>query len=83
MCTFRCVTFEIFVLLKESSTTISYNKVRDWVSILPQSVSLWNAYRDRKPKRNEEVMKVPQSFTFMAREGQTETQEIAFEKTLA
>lgn len=76
------MTFEIFVLLKESSTTISYNKVRDWVSILPQSVSLWNAYRDRKPKRNE-VMKVPQSFTFMAREGQTETQEIAFEKTLA
>ena len=46
-------------------------KVRDWVSILPPSVTLWNAYRDRKDKRRpaEDQMKVPQSFTFMAREG--------------
>ena len=41
------------------------------MSILPQSVHLWNAYRDRKNKKKpaEEQMKVPQAFTFMAREG--------------
>lgn len=46
-----------------------WDKVRDWVSLLPTSVTLKNAYRDRKAKRGEEQKKVPQSFTFMAREG--------------
>ena len=50
------------------------NQVRDWVSILPQSVTLKNAYRDRKAKRGEEQKKVPQSFTFIPREGHTRCQ---------
>ena len=44
-------------------------EVRDWCGIMPSSISLKNAYRDRKPKPGEETFKVPHSFTFMAREG--------------
>lgn len=44
-------------------------KVRDWVSLLPESVHMKNAYRDRKPKPGHEKKKVPQSFTFVPREG--------------
>ena len=37
---------------------------------MPNSATLYNAYRDRKPKDPGEPMKVPQSFTFLRREGQ-------------
>lgn len=36
---------------------------------MPYSFSLKNAFKDRKPKPGEEPKKVPQMFTFLAREG--------------
>lgn len=45
-------------------------KVRDWTDLMPSTVGLKNAYKERKAKNEaDEEMKVPQSFTFMAREG--------------
>ena len=45
-------------------------QVRDWNAILPRDISLKNAFRDRVSKDpNVEAGKVPQSFTFMTREG--------------
>ena len=44
-------------------------KVRDWVKMMPGKVTLKNAYKDRPEKHNPEGKKVPQTFTFIAREG--------------
>ena len=44
-------------------------QVREWNEILPDTIGLKNAYKERKAKDGEEQLKVPQSFTFMAREG--------------
>ena len=51
------------------SISLFKKQVRDWVSICPTSVTFKNAYRDRKAKPGEETMKVPQTFTFLPREG--------------
>ena len=55
-----------------ASTTVSLSpEVRDWCSIMPKSASLRGAYRSRKTDcnhlENEAAIRVPQSFTFMAR----------------
>ena len=63
----------------------SNTQVRNWHNLMPNSASLKNAYRDRPPKKKnrgaaapgsededetpEEQKKVPQSFTFIRREG--------------
>lgn len=48
-------------------------KIRNWCSLMPACVSLTNCYRARKADRDgEEEYAVPQSFTFMAREGKRE-----------
>ena len=67
VCSSGWCSISLFLSLIFTTTS----KVRDWVSILPPSVTLWNAYRDRKDKTKspDEQMKVPQSFTFMCREG--------------
>jgi hypothetical protein len=55
-----------------SKNMCSETKIRDWCRIMPSGASLRNAYRARKGDGDREVgdqMKVPQSFTFMAREG--------------
>ena len=45
-------------------------KIRNWCSLMPTGATLSNAYRPRKGDRDgEEQHAVPQSFTFMAREG--------------
>ena len=46
------------------------SEIRDWCSIMPAGASLKNCYRARKGDMDgEETFAVPQSFTFMAREG--------------
>ena len=48
-------------------------KVRNFHKMMPDVATLKNAYRDRPPRSNagveEDPMKIPQSFTFMRREG--------------
>ena len=45
-------------------------KIRDWCRIMPVGSTLRNAYRARKGDRDrEDAFKVPQSFTFMQRQG--------------
>ena len=44
-------------------------QVRNWPEILPGGITLKNAFRDRPPKAGEPVKKVPQSFSFVLREG--------------
>lgn len=47
-------------------------KIRDWCRLMPRAATLLNAYRARKGESDrvgQNAMKVPQSFTFMRREG--------------
>ena len=44
-------------------------EVRDWNALMPGTVHLYNAYKDRKSKDPVRPMRVPQSFTFLRREG--------------
>lgn len=46
-------------------------KIRDWCRMMPAGSTLRNAYRARKGDRDnqDDPMKVPQSFSFIAREG--------------
>lgn len=62
-----CWIIWIFPFQFEIGTTVT--EIRDWVSILPDNVTLKNCYRDRKPQEGVEPMKVPQSFTLVSREG--------------
>ena len=43
-------------------------EIRDWCTIMPNGASLKNCYKAR-PNDREQDRCVPQSFTFMAREG--------------
>ena len=45
-------------------------KIRDWCSLMPTGAVLKNCYRARKgDSEGDETFAVPQSFTFMTREG--------------
>ena len=57
-----------------------FAEVRDWNKLLPNSMTLKNAFVNRKPKDGEEVTKVPQSFTYLCRSGRFESQAIQFSK---
>ena len=45
------------------------SKVRDWKAILPDNISMKNAFRGRKWLDNENHAPLPHSFTYMSRAG--------------
>ena len=60
----------MLVSLINEPCVLKQTKIRDWCRIMPSSATLRDAYRARKgDKDHDEGFKVPQSFTFMAREG--------------
>lgn len=47
-----------------------FTEIRDWCSLMPSGATMTNCYKLRKGDRDgEEQWAVPQSFSFMAREG--------------
>ena len=47
-----------------------FTEIRDWCRIMPAGATLKNCYRPRKGDSDRDDERcVPQSFTFMAREG--------------
>ena len=58
---------------------LKQTKIRDWCRIMPSAASLRDAYRARKgDKEHDDSLKVPQSFTFMAREGRGSSHFIVY-----
>ena len=57
--------------LHSKNIMVLWTEIRDWCRMMPAGSTLRNAYRARKGDRDQQddPMKVPQSFSFIAREG--------------
>lgn len=57
--------------------TVHFTKIRDWCTLMPAGATLKNCYRARKGDgEGDDSYAVPQSFTFMVREGGVQYERI-------
>lgn len=64
----HCIWFPMQHIVHSNSWL--FTEIRDWCSLMPSGATLTNCYKLRKGDRDrEEQWAVPQSFTFIAREG--------------
>ena len=80
---FLC-TFLWIHTLHPGTSSLATTKIRDWCRMMPTGASLRNAYRARKGDRDKQgdadAYKVPQSFSFMPREGRTVPNKIVSQR---